>query len=86
MSVKVDVYSTTYCPYCRAAERLLDSKGVQYNAIDVTHDQQTRDWLVEASGQYTVPQIFIGDQSIGGFSELQALDRQGKLNPMLGLA
>ncbi len=83
MSAKVEVYSTTYCPYCRAAERLLDAKGVKYQAIDVTHDSEKRDWLVKASGQRTVPQIFIDDQAVGGFSDLQALDSAGKLDALL---
>lgn len=86
MAAKVEVYSTSYCPYCRAAERLLDSKGVSYEAYDVTHDQTKRDWLVQATGRTTVPQIFIDGEPIGGFTDMQALDRQGKLAPMLGLA
>lgn len=84
MSAKIEVYSTTYCPYCRAAERLLDAKGATYQAIDVTQDHAKRDWLVQASGQTTVPQIFINDQPVGGFTDLQALDRAGKLDEMLG--
>lgn len=83
MPAKVEVYSTTYCPYCRAAERLLDAKGVTYEAIDVTHDDAKRNWLVEASGQTTVPQVFINDHAVGGFTDLQALDRAGKLDEML---
>ena len=83
MPAKVEVYSTNYCPYCRAAERLLDAKGVQYEAIDVSHDPDKRDWLVQASGQRTVPQIFIDDQPVGGFTDLQALDRDGRLDTML---
>lgn len=82
---KVEVYSTTYCPYCRAAESLLRGKGVEFDILDVTNDPEKRDWLVEASGQRTVPQIFIDDQPVGGFTDLQALDRAGKLNPMLGI-
>lgn len=86
MTAKVDVYSTTYCPYCRAAERLLDEKGVAYTAYDVTHDTEKRNWLVESSGQTTVPQIYIDDQPIGGFTDMQALERQGKLDQILGIA
>ena len=81
---RVTVYTTNWCPYCRAAERLLQDKGVDYNRIDVHGDHQTRRWLVEATGgRTTVPQIFINDQSIGGFDELSALDRRGDLDPML---
>jgi glutaredoxin 3 len=83
MSAKIEVYSTTYCPYCRAAERLLDEKGADYQMIDVTHDHAKREWLVQASGQSTVPQVFINDQPVGGFTDLQALDRAGKLDEML---
>lgn len=85
MSAKVEVYSTNYCPYCRAAEQLLNSKGVDYQAYDVTHDRNKRDWLVQTTGRTTVPQIFIDGESIGGFTDMQALDRQGKLNTMLGI-
>ncbi|HEY9842725.1 MAG: glutaredoxin 3 [Candidatus Sericytochromatia bacterium] len=86
MSAKVEVYSTTYCPYCRAAERLLDNKGVAYDAYDVTYDHSKREWLVKVTGRRTVPQIFIDGQPIGGFTDMQALDRQGRLNNLLGLA
>lgn len=86
MSSQVEVYSTTYCPYCRAAERLLDSKGINYQLYDVTHDQDKRDWLVQATGRTTVPQIFIDGEAIGGFTDMQALDRQGKLDSLLGIS
>lgn len=86
MAAKVEVYSTNYCPYCRAAERLLDNKGIAYQAYDVTHDSSKRDWLVQATGRTTVPQIFIDGKPIGGFTDMQALDRQGRLNTMLGIA
>lgn len=85
MAAKVEVYSTSYCPYCRAAERMLDNKGVAYEAYDVTYDDDKRDWLVQTTGRTTVPQIFIDGKPIGGFTDMQALDRQGKLAPMLGL-
>lgn len=83
MAAKVEVYSTTYCPYCRAAERLLSSKGVEFTLYDVTHDTDKRHWLVEATGQTTVPQIFINGQAMGGFTDIQALDRRGQLDPLL---
>lgn len=86
MSAKVDVYSTTYCPYCRAAERMLDGKGVAYTAYDVTSDEDKRQWLYETTGMSTVPQIFIDGRPIGGFTDLQALDRSGELSGLLGLA
>lgn len=83
---KIEIYSTSYCPFCRMAERLLDSKGVDYQAHDVTDDQEKRQWLVETTQQRTVPQIFINGQSIGGFTELRTLDQNGELDKMLGLA
>lgn len=79
----VRVYTTRICTYCFAAKRLLGRKGIEYEEIDVSHDAEARRWLVETSGQRTVPQIFIGDRSIGGFTELRALDRSGELDALL---
>jgi glutaredoxin 3 len=83
MAAKVEVYSTTYCPYCRAAERLLSAKGAEFTLYDVTHDTDKRHWLVETTGQTTVPQVFINGQAVGGFTDIQALDRRGELMPLL---
>jgi glutaredoxin 3 len=83
LGVKVTVYTTTYCPYCVRAKRLLERKGVAYEEIDAEHDEALRDWLVEKTGQRTVPQIFVGERSLGGFSDIDALDREGKLDPIL---
>jgi glutaredoxin 3 len=83
MPVPIKIYTTPWCGYCRAAERLLNKKGVAFENQDVSDDPQTRRWLVEASGQNTVPQIFIDGKSIGGFSELDALDRRGELDRLL---
>lgn len=80
---KVTVYMTNYCPYCSAAKNLLKSKGVPFSEVNVEGDSAKRQWLVEASGQRTVPQIFINDQSIGGFQELSELNRSGKLDALL---
>ena len=82
---KVEVYSTTYCPYCVRAKQLLDAKDVDYVEIDVTGDDEKRISLVEKSGgRRTVPQIFIDGQSIGGYDDLRALEESGKLDAMLG--
>ena len=86
MSVPVKVYTRKWCGYCTAAERLLNEKGVPFENQDCSNDQETRRWLVTATGQTTVPQIFIDGKSIGGFSELEALDRRGELDRLLGLA
>ncbi len=80
---KVQVYSKRQCPYCVRAKALLQRKGVPYEEIDVEHDEAKRAWLVEASGQLTVPQIFVDGRPLGGFTDIDALDRQGKLDPIL---
>ena len=82
----VTVYTTNYCPYCRQAEGLLTKKGVPFTNVDVTTDDAMREKLVELSGgRKTVPQIFIDGTPIGGFSDMADLDRQGKLDGLLGL-
>jgi len=67
------------------AKALFARKGVQYQEIDVSSDDQKRHWLVQTTGQRTVPQIFINDKSVGGFDDIAALDRKGELDPMLAL-
>ena len=79
----VKIYVTAYCPYCHAALGLLDQKGIQYERIDVDGDRETRQWLVGATGQRTVPQIFISGQSYGGYTDIAALDRRGELDVLL---
>jgi glutaredoxin 3 len=81
--VHVRLYSKKSCPYCVRAKALLDRKGVAYEEIDVEGRDDLRTWLAEASGQKTVPQIFAGERSLGGFSDIDALDRQGRLDPIL---
>jgi glutaredoxin 3 len=80
----VRVYSTTFCPYCVRAKHLLKARGIAFEEIDVSGDHEKRSWLVEATGRRTVPQIFIGDEAIGGFDELHALDRSGELINKVG--
>jgi len=79
----VVLYVTEYCGYCRMAENLLRRKGIAFEAVDVTESSDARTWLIQATRQRTVPQVFIKTRSIGGFSELSALDRSGKLDAML---
>ncbi len=79
----VVVYVTKFCPYCHRAIALLKKKAVEFLTIDVSGDHDARDWLLEMTGQATVPQIFIGKRSIGGCDDMYALDRQGKLDPLL---
>ncbi|MBF5042525.1 glutaredoxin 3 [Aggregicoccus sp. 17bor-14] len=81
----VKIFTTTYCGFCVRAKDLLKRKGVDYQEVDVTGDDAARTKLVEMSGgQRTVPQIFIGDTHVGGYSDLARLDSEGRLDPMLG--
>jgi glutaredoxin 3 len=80
----VEIYTTPICPYCHAAKRLLDRKGVAYAEIDVSRDPVLRDAMVKrAQGRRTVPQIFVGQVHVGGCDDLHALDHAGKLDPLL---
>ena len=80
---EVVIYSTSSCLYCRQAEALLERKGVPYKSVDVTEDPAMRAKLVELTGQRTVPQIFIGGESVGGYSDLVKLQQQGQLDVKL---
>jgi glutaredoxin 3 len=80
----VRMYTTTYCGYCRMAKRFLkEAKGVDVEEIDVTGDSAARATLTRKTGQSTVPQIFIGDVHVGGYTDLRALDAAGGLDPLL---
>lgn len=85
MAAQVEVYVTNYCPYCTRAKGLLKRKGVAFKEIDVTDDHDKREWLIEATGRRTVPQIFIDGVSVGGSDDIYALDREGKLDALLKL-
>ena len=81
---KVLMYSTGYCPYCTRAEMLLKQRGVAYiEKIMVDEDPAQRAIMMERTGRRTVPQIYIGETHVGGFDDLSALDRAGKLIPLL---
>ena len=83
----VEIYTQPWCPYCYRAKRLLDSKGVAYREIDAPRGTPAREEARRRSGgQTTVPQIFIDGRHIGGSDELAALDRAGKLDPLLKAA
>jgi len=83
---KVEIYSTLFCPYCARAKSLLERKGVKYTNIDIIEDSAKRDEMLDRSGGRTsVPQIFIDGEHIGGFDDLYALDRAGKLDKKLGV-
>ncbi len=83
MPAQVKIYTRDYCGYCTAALRLLDQKGVAYEHVNATGDPKTRTWLVEATGRSTVPQIFIDGKPIGGYDDLNALERRGELDKLL---
>ncbi|HET8709763.1 MAG TPA: glutaredoxin 3 [Spongiibacteraceae bacterium] len=80
---EVTIYTTRYCPYCIAAKRLLDSKGVKYDEIAVDGNRELRAEMEQRSGGYTVPQIWIGAQHVGGCDDLYALEHAGQLDGML---
>jgi glutaredoxin 3 len=81
----IEIYTTRYCPYCHAAKGLLSRKGVEFTEIDVRGDAKRRSEMVtRANGRMTVPQIFIGSTHVGGYDDLSALERAGKLDPLLG--
>lgn len=78
------MYATEWCPYCRRAEQLLKAKGVaEFEKIRVDLAPERRDEMMQRSGRRTVPQIWIGDQHIGGYDDMAALDRAGKLDALL---
>lgn len=84
MSAKVRVYLKDWCPYCAAARALLKDKGVEFESIDLVEQPERRAEMESLSGRSSVPQIFIDDQHIGGFDDMNALDRRGELDALLG--
>jgi glutaredoxin 3 len=83
MSADVVMYVTGWCPYCRAAKKLLEGKGATWAEVDVDDRDELRTWLIKESGQRTVPQVFINGKPVGGFTDLSALDAAGKLEGLL---
>jgi glutaredoxin 3 len=84
---KIEVFSTAVCPYCVAAKNLLKSKGLEWTEVRIDLDATQRDaMLARSGGRRTVPQIFVNDQYVGGFDDLVAADRSGKLSQLLELA
>ncbi|MCE0506348.1 MULTISPECIES: glutaredoxin 3 [unclassified Roseivivax] len=81
---KIEIYTSPLCGFCHAAKRLLAQKNASFVEIDVmAHPDRKPEMIDRAHGGRTVPQIFIGDEHVGGCDELYALDRAGKLDPML---
>ena len=79
----VFLYTSPFCGYCAAAKALLESKGVNYDEIDILADPQSRTEMMQRTGRRTVPQIFIGSKHVGGFDDLKSLDDAGELDPLL---
>lgn len=82
---KVEIFTKGYCPYCQRAKALLEQKGVEYIEFPIGKQPELRDTMIErANGGYTVPQIFINQQHIGGCDDMFALESQNKLDKLLG--
>jgi len=80
---RIRIYTTPICPYCVRAKALLNKKGASFEEIDVLMDRGAREEMERKSGRRSVPQIFIGDVHVGGSDDLQALEREGSLDPLL---
>lgn len=83
---KVIMYTTAICPFCVNAKQLLKSKGVAFEEVRVDREPRLREHMMAESGQRTVPQIWVGETHVGGFTDLWALDKSGKLDDLLGLS
>lgn len=82
---KIEVYSTAVCPYCVAAKNLLKSRGLEWTEMRIDTDVTAREaMLTRSGGRRSVPQIFVNDQHVGGYDDLLAADRNGKLAELLG--
>lgn len=80
----VTMYFKPTCPYCQRAHFLLDDKGVQYTGVDISaHPERREEMINRAAGRSTVPQIFIGEHHVGGFDDLNALEKSGELDRLL---
>ena len=77
------MFSTQFCPYCVAARRLLQQLGVDFEDVAVDGNAQLRSDVMQASGQRTVPQIWVGEQHVGGYTDLASLHQQGKFLPLI---
>jgi len=80
---KIIVYTKDYCPYCRQAKALLQSKGVEFEEINIGEDEALLEEIWSLSGRKTVPQIFVDGNPLGGYQELRALDASGELDGLL---
>lgn len=84
MKTPITLYTKEYCPYCKAAKALLTAKGASFTNFEISNDPEKRKEMIQRSeGRSTVPQIFIGDFHVGGFTDLEALNAAGGLDPLL---
>ena len=80
---RIEMYATSWCPYCERARNLLRAKGVAFEEISLETHPEQREEMIRRSGRRSVPQVFIGGQHIGGCDDLHALDAAGGLDPLL---
>lgn len=84
MPVPVTVYSSAFCPYCQWAKNLLGTKSIDYEEIRIDQvEGAQQEMLQKSNGQMSVPQIFIGKTHVGGYTDMLALDKEGRLDPLL---
>ena len=81
--MKITIYSTTWCPSCVSAKKLLDAKGLSYEEINIEEVNISREQLLEITGGHTVPQIVINNKTIGGFENLMILNQNGELDKII---
>ncbi len=79
---EITIYTTAWCGYCRAAKQLLDERGLDFEEVGVDDDPSFRERLWELTGRWTVPQILIGDEPVGGYMELALLAQRGELDEL----
>lgn len=80
---EIEMYTKSFCGYCFAAKRLLKKKSLAFTEISIDRDSVLREKMIRRSGQFTVPQVFINGQSIGGYTEISALEQSGQLDMLL---
>jgi len=79
----ITLYTSAICAYCVAAKNFFKARGLEWNEVRIDQDPAERERMVERTGRTTVPQIFIGDTHVGGYDDMMALQRSGKLDPLL---
>ena len=81
---EIVIYSSAFCPYCSWAKKMLDAKNVTYNEVRIDQvEGAQQEMLAKSNGQMTVPQIFIGEVHVGGYTDMVKMDQEGKLDPLL---